>query len=56
MPAFKTIKLILSLSIAFSIIVFFADFTRANKFRISEGKPMAQNTDNDPEENRVFGV
>lgn len=56
MPASKTIKLILSISIASSIIVFFAGFTNANKSGISGIELMAQKPDKDPKENRASEV
>ncbi|NDJ15792.1 hypothetical protein [Myxacorys almedinensis] len=56
MLASKTIKLILALSIASSIIVFFAGFINANKSGISEVEPMAQKPDKDSKENRASEV
>lgn len=56
MLASKTIKLILSISIASSIIVFFAGFTNANKSKINGIRLMAQKPDKDPKENRPSEV
>lgn len=56
MSVSKTIKLVLSISIASSIIVFFASVTNANKSGISGIQLMTQKLDKDPKENRVSEV